>query len=64
MRGKNSPADLFVSVDAGKLQKGAELGLFQKVSNSVIENNVSKDLQDKNGYWIPYNLQGQSPSLQ
>ena len=51
--GENSPADLFVSVDAGKLQKGAELGLFQKVSNSVIENNVSKDLQDKNGYWIP-----------
>ena len=31
--GENSPADLFVSVDAGKLQKGAELGLFQKVSN-------------------------------
>ena len=51
--GENSPADLFVSVDAGKLQKGANLGLFQKVSNRVIENNVSKDLLDKNGFWIP-----------
>jgi len=51
--GKNSPADLFVSVDAGKLQKGANLGLFQKVSSSVIENNVSNDLLDKNGFWIP-----------
>ena len=51
--GENSPADLFVSVDAGKLQKGANLGLFQKVSNKVIENNVSKDLIDKNGFWIP-----------
>ena len=51
--GENSPADLFVSVDAGKLQKGANLGLFQKVSSSVIENNVSNDLLDKNGFWIP-----------
>jgi len=51
--GENSPADLFVSVDAGKLQKGANLGLFQKFSSSVIENNVSKDLLDKNGFWIP-----------
>ena len=51
--GENSPADLFVSVDAGKLQKGANLGLFQKVSSSVIENNISNDLLDKNGFWIP-----------
>ena len=51
--GENSPADLFVSVDAGKLQKGADLGLFQKINNSTIENNVSKNLRDVNNYWIP-----------
>ena len=51
--GKNSPADLFVTVDAGKLQKGVEMGLFQKINNDVVSNNVSKKLTDKNGYWIP-----------
>tara|TARA_B100000795_G_scaffold51943_1_gene34027 strand:- start:336 stop:1364 length:1029 start_codon:yes stop_codon:yes gene_type:complete len=51
--GKNSPADLFVTVDAGKLQKAAELDLLQKVSNSTIENNILDDLKDKNGFWVP-----------
>ena len=51
--GENSPADLFVSVDAGKLQKGADLGLFQKINNSTIENNISENLRDVNNYWIP-----------
>jgi iron(III) transport system substrate-binding protein len=51
--GKNTPADLFVTVDAGKLQKGVEMDIFQKIDNSVINSNVSDDLKDKNGYWIP-----------
>jgi len=51
--GANSPADLFVTVDAGKLQKGAEMGLFQKINSDEINNNVSKELIDKKGYWIP-----------
>ena len=51
--GDNSPADLFVSVDAGKLQKGADLGLFQKINNSKIISNVSENLRDKNDFWIP-----------
>ena len=51
--GQNSPADLFVTVDAGKLQKGVEMGLFQKIQNEIIDSNVSDDLKDINGYWIP-----------
>tara|TARA_B100001287_G_scaffold138947_1_gene117007 strand:+ start:37 stop:1059 length:1023 start_codon:yes stop_codon:yes gene_type:complete len=51
--GKNSPADLFVTVDAGKLQKGVEMGLFQQIKSDVIDNNVSDDLKDVNGFWIP-----------
>ena len=51
--GENSPADLFVAVDAGKLHKATELGLLQKISNPSILDNISDDLEDKNGYWIP-----------
>ena len=51
--GDKSPADLFISVDAGKLQRAADLNLLQKVSNTTINKNVSKDLIDINGYWTP-----------
>ena len=51
--GKNSPADLFVTVDAGKLQKGVQMGLFQKIKSDIIDSNVSNDLKDVNGFWIP-----------
>ena len=51
--GENSPADLFVTVDAGKLQKGVEKGLFQKIKNKKIESNIIADLKDVNSYWVP-----------
>lgn len=51
--GENSPADLFVTVDAGKLQKGVENGLFQKIINKKIESNIIADLKDANSYWVP-----------
>ena len=51
--GENSPADLFVTVDAGKLQKGVEMGLFQKIYSDEINKNISKELIDKDGYWVP-----------
>ena len=51
--GKNSPADLFITVDAGKLQKAKDLDLLQKISSPIINQNVDIDLRDVNGYWIP-----------
>ena len=40
--GKNSPADLFISVDAGKLQRAKNLGLLQKINSEKINQNVEK----------------------
>tara|TARA_B110000008_G_scaffold14779_1_gene13848 strand:- start:215 stop:1282 length:1068 start_codon:yes stop_codon:yes gene_type:complete len=51
--GSNSPADLFISVDAGKLQKAKELDLLQKITNDQINSNISDDLKDINGFWVP-----------
>jgi len=51
--GDNSPADLFITVDAGKLQKAKDLDLLQKISSPIINQNVDIDLKDVNGYWIP-----------
>ncbi len=51
--GEDSPADLFITVDAGKLQKASDLNLLQKISSPVINQNVDSALKDVNGYWIP-----------
>lgn len=51
--GENSPADLFITVDAGKLFKARESGLLQKLTSEVIEKNVKEELLDPDGYWTP-----------
>ena len=51
--GKNSPADLFVTVDAGKLFRAKDLNLLQKSNSEVIENNVNDVVMDQDGYWTP-----------
>ena len=51
--GENTPADLFITVDAGKLFKAKELSLLQKVSTLKINENVNDEFEDKNGYWVP-----------
>ena len=51
--GKNSPADLFITVDAGKLFHAREQGLLQKVSSEILNTNVASDLRDPDGYWTP-----------
>ena len=51
--GENSPADLFITVDAGKLFRAKDLGLLQKVTNPKINKNIDPSLIDKDGFWVP-----------
>tara|TARA_B100001741_G_scaffold155651_1_gene128473 strand:- start:272 stop:1315 length:1044 start_codon:yes stop_codon:yes gene_type:complete len=51
--GENSPADLFITVDVGKLFQASEMGLLQKITIPSLSEKVSKDLMDKNGFWVP-----------
>ena len=51
--GDNSPADLFITVDVGKLWQATDMGLLQKYEDSSITDGIQETLLDKNGYWIP-----------
>ena len=51
--GNNSPADLFITVDVGKLWQGGDMGLFQKFDDKSVFKNIDPQLLDKNGYWVP-----------
>ena len=51
--GENSPADLFVTVDAGKLHNARQAGVLQKVPLKAINENIRRDLLDSDEYWAP-----------
>ena len=51
--GEDSPADLFVTVDAGKLYNARQAGVLQKISSENINENIISDLRDPDGFWAP-----------
>ena len=51
--GDNSQADLFITVDVGKLWQASDMGLFQKFEDQTVFDNIDPQFLDKNGYWVP-----------
>ncbi len=51
--GDNSQADLFITVDVGKLWQASDMGLFQKFNDPKVFDNIDPQFLDKNGYWVP-----------
>ena len=51
--GDNSPADLFITVDVGKLWQASNMGLLQKYQDQSLTDGITESLLDKNGFWIP-----------
>ena len=50
--GKNSPADVFITVDAGNLWKVQDLGLFTRIKSNKIDDIVPARLRGANNEWI------------
>lgn len=51
--GKNGPADLIITVDAGKLYKAANEGLLQNINTNEICQDINPKLIDINNFWLP-----------
>jgi iron(III) transport system substrate-binding protein len=49
--GSSSPADVLITVDAGRLYRARELGLLQPVRSAALETAVPAHLRDRDGYW-------------
>lgn len=54
--GRNSPADLILTVDIGRLTEAAEQGLTQPLNSSVVESAVPANLRDPAGNWMALTL--------
>ena len=51
--GEKTDADLFITVDVGKLWQAGDMGLLQKINSNIINPNINPSLLDKNNYWVP-----------
>lgn len=68
--GRRTPADVFITTDAGNLWEAARRGLLKPVVSSVLMKNIPEYLRDPNGQWygltvrartIVYNTQKVKP---
>jgi iron(III) transport system substrate-binding protein len=50
--GRNSPADVFITVDAGRLYRAREQDVLQPLKSAQIETMVPAHLRDPEGYWV------------
>nr|WP_258867932.1 extracellular solute-binding protein [Alkalilimnicola ehrlichii] len=50
--GRNTPADVLMTVDAGNLWQATEMGLLRPTDSDVLENNIPEHLRDPEGRWF------------
>ena len=50
--GRNTPADILITTDAGRLHRAKEANVLQPVLNDTMKKLVPEHLRDADGYWI------------
>jgi iron(III) transport system substrate-binding protein len=50
--GQQTPADVFMSIDAGGLVVAANKGLLQLVESEILQRNIPENLRDPQGRWF------------
>lgn len=56
--GKNSPADLLITADAGRLHRAKTRGILESVESEVLNENVPANLRDQENYWFGLTVRG------
>jgi iron(III) transport system substrate-binding protein len=52
--GARSPADVLITVDAGRLWRAEQLGLFQPVKSTLLESRIPENLREPAGHWFGF----------
>lgn len=58
--GANTPADMFMTVDAGNLWQAEEQDLFREVKSETIEQNIPAHLRSSNDKWTGLSLRART----
>jgi iron(III) transport system substrate-binding protein len=54
--GGRSPADVLITVDAGRLGRAEQLGLFQPVRSAVLESRIPASFREPSGQWFGFSM--------
>lgn len=72
LEGANSPADVFITVDAGRLYRADQAGLFQPTQSAILDAAIPASFRHPDGHWfgfttrmrvIYYNKENIDPAL-
>jgi iron(III) transport system substrate-binding protein len=58
--GENSPADVLITVDIGRLQEAVDLGIAQPVRSEVLAANIPAQYRDPDGRWFGLSLRART----
>ncbi|MGZ0020296.1 Fe(3+) ABC transporter substrate-binding protein [Nitrosomonas sp. wSCUT-2] len=58
--GKNTPADMLITADAGNLWAAAQAGLLKPVKSDVLESNISAHLRDPANEWFGLSIRART----
>ena len=54
--GSRSPADVLVTVDAGRLWRAEQAGLLQPVRSKLLEERIPRELRHPDGLWFAFSI--------
>jgi iron(III) transport system substrate-binding protein len=54
--GERSPADVLITVDAGRLWRAEQLGFFQPVKSAVLDARIPANYREPSGLWYGFSL--------
>ena len=58
--GENSPADVLITVDIGRLREAVDLGIAQPVRSEVLAANIPAQFRDPDGQWFGLSLRARA----
>jgi iron(III) transport system substrate-binding protein len=56
VEGRNTPADLLITVDVARLHRAKQSGLFQTVGSKILNQAIPASYRDPEGYWYGLSL--------
>jgi len=58
--GARSPADVLITVDAGRLWRADQLGLFQPVRSAALDSRIPASFRDPSGHWFGFSMRARA----
>lgn len=58
--GENSPADILLTVDAGRLYQADQANIFQSVDSEALEDRIPENLRHPDGHWFGFSTRGRA----